>query len=370
MTKLKQPYKDLLPALSSEEYAALKADIKRHGVLHPIVVDEDGNILDGHHRYSIDKNAPQRVVTGLSEAERESFVFRSNFARRNLSPAQANEAREKMREVAVRLKKEKQTQQTIAALLGVCHKTVANWVISNCKDTNADNVDCRVKLTKDGAKRAIELRDQGWTQQAIADELKVSQPTINATLKKEEQRQELEAAIEEAAQTPKTTLHVGPYDVILADPPWRYDFSETDSRKIENQYPTATIDEICGHIPDAANDAVLFMWATAPKLEESFSVMRAWGFTYTTCAVWDKEVIGMGYWFRSQHELLLVGIKGRPNTPHESKRVGSIFTEKRGKHSKKPLCVYEWIERTFPGKKLEMYCRTPRPGWAVWGNQV
>ena len=35
------------------------------------------------------------------------------------------------------------------------------------------------------------------------------------------------------------------FEVIYADPPWRYDFSKSDSREIENQYPTMTVDEIC-----------------------------------------------------------------------------------------------------------------------------
>jgi len=33
------------------------------------------------------------------------------------------------------------------------------------------------------------------------------------------------------------------YDVIYADPPWKYDFSKSGSRKIENQYPTMTLKE-------------------------------------------------------------------------------------------------------------------------------
>jgi hypothetical protein len=39
-------------------------------------------------------------------------------------------------------------------------------------------------------------------------------------------------------------------------------------------------------------DAVLFLWAPSPKLADAIRVMDAWGFSYRTCAVWDKEVIG------------------------------------------------------------------------------
>jgi len=41
----------------------------------------------------------------------------------------------------------------------------------------------------------------------------------------------------------------------------------------------------------------------------------AWGFSYRTCAVWDKEVIGPGHFFRQQHELLLLAARGSPPPP-------------------------------------------------------
>ena len=47
-------------------------------------------------------------------------------------------------------------------------------------------------------------------------------------------------------------------------------------------------------------------------------VMEAWGFEYRTCFVWDKELIGMGFWARIQHEILLVARRGssrRPRAP-------------------------------------------------------
>jgi len=121
----------------------------------------------------------------------------------------------------------------------------------------------------------------------------------------------------------------------------------------------------------AADNSVLLLWATAPKLEEALSVMDSWGFVYRTCAVWDKEVIGMGYWFRGQHELLLVGVRGSFSPPGPESRVGSVYREKRGKHSKKPEHYYGLIESMFPGERyLELFARGSREGWDSWGNEV
>jgi len=161
------------------------------------------------------------------------------------------------------------------------------------------------------------------------------------------------------------------YNVILCDPPWRYDFAETKNREIENQYPTMTLEEIKGLNVPADDDCVMFMWATAPKLEQAFEVLKAWGFTYKTCAVWDKELIGMGYWFRGQHELLLVGTRGSPRVPAPENRFSSVIRARREGHSKKPDCVYDMIEKMMPCcNYLEMFARQKREDWAAWGNQV
>jgi N6-adenosine-specific RNA methylase IME4 len=162
-----------------------------------------------------------------------------------------------------------------------------------------------------------------------------------------------------------------PYQIIVADPPWEYDFPPSESRAIENQYPTATVETICSHVPDAAEDSVLFLWVPAPKNPEGLQVMAAWGFTYKAGAVWDKEVFGMGHWFRGQHELILVGTKGEMSPPAESLRIRSVIREPRGAHSEKPEALMLHIENAYPGcSKLEMYSRAPREGWAAWGNEV
>jgi N6-adenosine-specific RNA methylase IME4 len=185
--------------------------------------------------------------------------------------------------------------------------------------------------------------------------------TIDQALRRQEH-------VERSNDEPIGTLQ-GLYEIILADPPWQYDAASTESRAIENQYLTASLEEIKLHIPEAAEDSVLFLWATAPKLLEALEVLDAWGFCYRTHAIWDKEIMGMGHWFRGQHELLLVGIRGEFSPPQEFLRVSSVFRERRSTHSTKPQVVYEWIEKTWPQeRKLEMYARRPRKGWANWGK--
>jgi N6-adenosine-specific RNA methylase IME4 len=132
------------------------------------------------------------------------------------------------------------------------------------------------------------------------------------------------------------------FEVIYADPPWRYD-NGTPGREIERHYPTMTQQEICALPVPVARNAVLFLWAVSPKLPEALDVMAAWGFTYRSSAVWDKEFMGMGYWFRGQHELLLVGVRGQWSPPPQPLRVSSVYREARGRHSRKPDTVRNMI---------------------------
>ena len=162
----------------------------------------------------------------------------------------------------------------------------------------------------------------------------------------------------------------GPFDVLYVDPPWRYDYAPTDSRAIENQYPTMELDDICALEPPAADDVVLFLWATSPKLAESMAVLDAWKFDYRTCMVWVKDRIGMGYYARQQHELLLIAKRGEPPVPEPSARPSSVVTADRADHSVKPDVFYDLIEQMYPGRRYgEMFARRPRKGWGSWGNQ-
>jgi len=161
------------------------------------------------------------------------------------------------------------------------------------------------------------------------------------------------------------------YDVIYADPPWSYSFSKSKSRAIESHYKTMKVADICNMAVPSAENSVLYLWATAPKLLDAIKVMSSWGFTYKTNCVWDKRLLGMGYWFRGQHELLLVGVKGKFSPPAPPLRLGSVFSIKRTRHSKKPDYIRDCISSWFcNANKLELFARSKAHGWHSWGNEI
>ena len=101
-------------------------------------------------------------------------------------------------------------------------------------------------------------------------------------------------------------------------------------------------------------------------------VIAAWRFVCRTCAVWDK-IIGIGYYFRQQHELLLVAARGALPVPEPSTRPSSVIRARRGKHSEKPGEIYELLEAMYPTftdvDRVELFARSIRKGWAAWGNE-
>ena len=133
-----------------------------------------------------------------------------------------------------------------------------------------------------------------------------------------------------------------------------------------------TLDEIC-NMPVSnisAKDSILFLWTTSPKLEEGLKVLNSWGFKYTTCAIWDKQKKGLGYYFRQNHEILLIGKRGNIPTPDPKDRPDSIVSIPKDKHSAKPLEFHQIIENMYPDfSRIELFCRDPQPKWDVWGNQ-
>jgi hypothetical protein len=118
-------FEDML-GLPSEVFAALKADIAKRGIVTPIDVDEEGNILDGHNRWrahceSGRNEAPPVIVrAGLSEAEKIAFARRQNILRRHMSREEIRRVIEgQLRDTPDR------SDRSIATDLGVDHKTVA-----------------------------------------------------------------------------------------------------------------------------------------------------------------------------------------------------------------------------------------------------
>ncbi len=127
----------VMPDLTPIEYEALKADIEERGVLVPVEMDEDGNILDGHHRVKAWQQLrsegvnlpdyPRMVRRGLTEEQKRNHARSLNVLRRHLSREQRDEVMRAMRADGA-------TYQDIAKAVGVsvdtAHRAAREVVIS------------------------------------------------------------------------------------------------------------------------------------------------------------------------------------------------------------------------------------------------
>lgn len=168
------------------------------------------------------------------------------------------------------------------------------------------------------------------------------------------------------------------YSVILADPPWRYHCGGL-TRGPERHYPTMKLEDIQAlPVADlAADDCALFLWATLPQLKEALSVIEAWGFKYkTTAFVWiklnrkDSGIFwGLGYWTRSNAEICLLAMKGKPK--RMATNIHQVIISHVEEHSKKPDEARRRIEALMGEvPRIELFARQTPPGWDVWGNEV
>lgn len=170
------------------------------------------------------------------------------------------------------------------------------------------------------------------------------------------------------------------YNIIYADPPWAYkDKALAGSRGACCKYPVMESKDIC-NIPIqkiAADDAILFMWVTMPKLNECFDLIKAWGFEYKTCGfTWIKQnkksatlFMGMGRWTRANAEICLIATKGKPK--RYAANVHSVIVSPIEQHSKKPDETRTRIVQLCGNlPRIELFARQYADGWDCWGNEV
>jgi len=390
------PVADIFPMMSEREFSDLVEDIREHGVREPVWLHRDGRIIDGRNRYKacvqLGDEPPTRTFEG-DDADLVAFVVSLNLHRRHLDESQramvgariAGLAHGGDRRSVQAANLPLETTARAAEMLNVGERSIRNarTVIEQGSPEIADAVvtgkvavSTAATLTHAPAEvqrdlvAALDTTDEQARREA---ERAIIRKATEIKVQRREARivEKAKAVAEIAGRATMPLESLGPFPVIYADPPWRYEHIETTSRQIENHYPTMSLDEIKKLDVPASDDSVLFLWVTSPKLVEGIDVMEAWGFEYRTCMVWVKDRIGMGYYARQQHELLLIGKRGSLPVPDPEDRPSSVVTATRGEHSAKPDEVYELIERMYPlRERCELFQRRPRDGWSGWGNQA
>lgn len=164
------------------------------------------------------------------------------------------------------------------------------------------------------------------------------------------------------------------YKVIYADPPYAFRNKRTGgsmSSGSESQYPTMSLQEL-SLLPIhliADKNSVCFLWASVALLPDSLSLLSAWGYHYKTSLFWRKIMsLGMGYWFRGQVEMCLLGVRGKVKAFRIQKP--NFVQSKVRNHSQKPDEVRGLIDMTGLSPKLELFARERVEGWDAMGYDI
>lgn len=199
-------------------------------------------------------------------------------------------------------------------------------------------------------------------------------------------------------------LPSGPFATIVADPPWDYSRklsaggtsgyspvhpSRGGNRGAANHYSTLSLNNLA-ELPVeqvAADQAHLYLWTTGAFMVEAHTLAQVWGFQPKGVIPWIKVKkdaarhvaeadgdlhaalrMGMGLYVRWASEFVVFAVRGKlPALRHDV--TGVVFAE-RGRHSQKPEELYRLVEAVSPGPRLELFARSKRPGYEVWGNEV
>jgi N6-adenosine-specific RNA methylase IME4 len=374
------PLAEIFPLLEGDAFAELVEDIRAKGLHEPIVLHE-GKILDGRNRYRACQQAgvvPRvEIYTGTDPL---GYVISLNLKRRHLDESQR--AMVAARLATLKLGANQHSEGLpigrASELLHVGERTVAR----------------AREVQEHGAPELVQAVERGTVKVSVAADIATETPERQREIVARGEDQILAAAkeirarragqshaarIEKLAKIAEGNRAIPTgrrFPVILADPPWHFEaYNETSGveRAAGNHYPTMTLDEICALPVNglAMDSAALFLWVTAPHLFEARYVFEAWGFEYKSNLCWVKDRIGLGYYFRNQHEQLLLALRGDMPAPEPSRRPPSVLQIPKREHSRKPDEIYSVIERMYPKlAKIELFARGTRPGWAAWGNQA
>lgn len=372
----------------------LLASVKSKGVMVPLTITSENVIISGHRRYEAAKKAgleivPVGIATFENELDEIEAIIEFNRQRektfvQKMKEAEALEGIEKERAKnrqetgnnQHRLKEifpepsQGQTRDKVAQQTGIgSGKTyeVAKKIWNKAKegDETAQDVVSRIEkgeLTIHGAKK----------------ELEKEQKSIEIARKREEYQERI------STRAPDNLFvdifnTAQKFRIIYADPPWSYndkcDKGGVQSGGVElRHYNTMSIKEMCDiPIKNISEDnSVLFLWVTSPLLEDSFSVINAWGFKYKTSFVWDKVGHNMGHYNSVRHEMLLIATRGSC-TPDNKTLYDSVQSiEKTDKHSQKPVEFLNIIDDLYIyGDRIELFARErQKDDWFLWGNEI
>ena len=188
------------------------------------------------------------------------------------------------------------------------------------------------------------------------------------------------------AETPP--LPPGRYRCLVIDPPWPMEKVERDARPDQGvalDYPTLPvfggelnedgepqdIEHVAAVPALAAEDGChVYLWTTQHFLHDALHLFDAWGVNYECTLTWAKPTGPCPFSWRYTTEPILFGRVGSLPLQRQGLSLWFAAPSGPGRHSRKPDVFYERVLEASPEPRLELFARTARDGFVVWGNEV
>lgn len=355
-------FKELLPPLPEEKRKQLEENILRDGIREPLTTWR-GILIDGHNRYEIAQiHGLEFKTIEMHFATRDDvkyWMIMNQFGRRDLTTYERSVLALKLKPVIAAKAKENQGERTDLTSV-----------------RNLTNVDTKKEIAKaagvshDTIAKVEKIEAQATPE--IKEALKAGEISINAAYNKVQQAKRKEDIQRQVEELDRKEIEEpdGLFDVIVIDPPWGYGTQLlAEAYRAANPYPEMTQDELKAIELPAADDCVLFLWATHKFIWDAKELLDRWGFDYRCMLVWNKQQMGLGSFIRMQCEFCLIGLKGKPAFK-DVHNIRDLIEEPRREHSRKPDAFYRLVEELCAGRKLDYFSREQREGWSTYGNDT
>lgn len=347
---------NILPLMDEKELKSLKKDIDEKGLQEKIVLFED-KILDGRNRYKVcEKLKIKPKYKQYKGNDPLGYIISTNLKRRDLTDSQKAV-------VGIRYKKHYAIEAKKRMSEGGTGGTSSTP--SKARDDAGEVVGI--------SGRYIDMAKEVIAKMPEAEEMFMNKQEKVKTLHRKIELEEKKKEIKKLAPLKDK------YDVVVIDPPWKYDESDesdettydSEGRRVASPYPEMSLEEIKENLSEnlkTEKDCVLWCWVTNNFMKEAYELVEFLGFKVKTILTWDKQIMGLGAWLRNRTEHCLLCIKGKPIW--DNKKYTTLISEKRTKHSVKPESFYEMVDKICYGKRLDYFSGKTRKGWDVYGDEV
>lgn len=367
-----------------EASAQLAASIREVGLLHPIVIDREHNVVAGRRRLAAVKllgwsKVPATVVGSPNHLARELGTIDENLVRSDLTTLERAERLARRQELYQLLGKKGFTPDS-AKLARVTTRSVQHEV------QIAQNISREAKRRIRGTANEDSKRDLlALARMPEADQVRVARVATEKSIPIRQAAHVVKKG-DQVRAIKKLQLPKGKFDVVAADFPWEFKDQLDAGRRLD--YPTMTVEEgIALDTSWVSDDCVLWFWSPvqcvipqgawlhkaafvpAEAVPDAYRIIGAWGFTVRQLFFWYKGKMGLGHYGRNMVEVCILATRGKPVLAMEN--VGNYWFATPREHSRKPDEFWETVRIACPGThRLELFSREARRGWTVFGDEV